>query len=352
MKKLLLALSLFVTPAYADYTIYTSGGAGGATGQWNIAVAGALSMFTNKPVKVEHIKGSGGRKVFDEYWKNFDKGVVLSFNSDYATNYMVNPKWKKIDFAQYCPVLLMNHSSVVYTHNDIDPMTFTTGSVAIHGKSIPDMMGLVMLAVGPATTSEYLAHFGPDGINPITGLKGPDRRMGILNGELDFSRAPGSRVLKEDTLMNKVEGPRGGYKPLFSWGIQTLEGIRPDPNETQRGPLFETLFAKRWGEMPQGEFYSAMRTAANASHLLDGLFEECPDEDFATTASLDAENAFTNPEILNVFNKEMGKYDWYTGVHASMIWSGVITALQEPATLDMITKVYKTIGLEAKPRIQ
>ena len=350
MKKILLALILLVSPAYADYQIYTHGGAGGATGQWNITIAKMLSTVTTNPVDVLHIKGSGGRKAVDEYLQNVNDSTILSTSSEYATEYMVNPKWAKHDFNNYCPLLINNHSSVVYTHNDIDPMTFTTGNIAIHGKATPDVMGLVMLALGPwKTTEEYLNYISPDGINAISGMKGPDRRLGILNGELDFSRAPGSRVLKEDTLMNKIEGPRGGYKPLFNWGVQTMNGIAPDPNTVQRGPMFEHLFVQRWGEWPQGEFYSAMRTAANTSHLLDSLIVIC-ESPYKNQMQETIALAFADEENVSKLTTEMGNYVWITGDLATAVWAGVNSALVEPATTSIIAKVYEATGQKAKPR--
>ena len=350
MKRLLFALTLLVSPAHADYQIYTHGGAGGATGQWNITIAKMLSTVTVKPVDVLHVGGSGGRKAVDEYLENVNAPTILSTSSEYATEYMVNPKWAKHDFNNYCPLLINNHSSVVYTHNDIDPMTFTTGNIAIHGKATPDVMGLVMLALGPwKTTQEYLDYIGPDGINAISGMKGPDRRLGILNGELDFSRAPGSRVLKEDTLMNKIEGPRGGYKPLFNWGVQTMDGIRPDPNTVQRGPLFEHLFVQRWGEWPQGEFYSAMRTAANTSHLLDSLIVIC-ESPYKNQMQETVALAFADEENVSKLTAEMGNYTWITGELAQSIWNGVNSALVESATTSIIAKVYEATGQKAKPR--
>ena len=350
MKKLLFALTLLVSPAYADYQIYTHGGAGGATGQWNINIAKMLSTVTTKPVDVLHVKGSGGRKAVDEYLENVNAPTILSTSSEYATEYMVNPKWAKHDFLNYCPLLINNHSSVVYTHNDVDPMTFTTGSIAIHGKATPDVMGLVMLALGPGkTTQEYLDYIGPNGINAISGMKGPDRRLGILNGELDFSRAPGSRVLKEDTLMNKIEGPRGGFKPLFNWGVQVASGIVNDPNEIQRGPLFEHLFEDRWGVAPDGDFYKAMRTAANASHLMDSLIVICESpykNQMLETVAL----AFADEENVSKLTAEMGDYEWFTGDLAEVLWYGINTALVEPATTNIIAKVYEATGQKAKPR--
>ena len=350
MKKLLFALTLLVSPAYADYQIYTHGGAGGATGQWNINIAKLLSTVTTKPVDVLHVKGSGGRKAVDEYLQNVNAPTILSTSSEYATEYMVNPKWAKHDFLNYCPLLINNHSSVVYTHNDVDPMTFTTGSIAIHGKATPDVMGLVMLALGPGkTTQEYLDYIGPDGINAISGMKGPDRRLGILNGELDFSRAPGSRVLKEDTLMGKIESPRGGFKPLFNWGVQVGSGIVNDPNEVQRGPLFEHLFEDRWGVAPDGNFYKAMRTAANASHLMDALIVLC-ESPYRSQMLATVALAISDQKNLNTLKAYMGDYEWFTGDLAMAVWNGVNGALTEPATTSIIAKVYKATGQKAKPR--
>ena len=48
MKKLLFALTLFVSPAYADYQIYTHGGAGGARGRGAVSAVGAKPGLSNE----------------------------------------------------------------------------------------------------------------------------------------------------------------------------------------------------------------------------------------------------------------------------------------------------------------
>ena len=342
------ALGLTASVAQADYTLYTHGGAGGATGMWNITVAKALSNFTDDAVRVEHIKGSGGRKAVDEYMENTDS-TILSISSEYATEYMVNPKWTKYDFNDYVPVLLMNHSAVVYTHNDVDPMTFTSGNIAVHGKAIPDAMGIVLLALGPGkTTQEYLDYIRPGGINAISGMKGPDRRLGILNGEMDFSRAPGNRVNKEDTLMNNIEGPRGGYKPLFNWGVQTDAGVVGDPNPIQRGELFETVFEARWGVAPSGEFYEATRNAANVGNLMDGLIAFSGS--VADEAIEDSQSLVSSEEAMAAIDEDMGVYDWYAGVEAEQLWELVIDGLEDRSTAEILAQVYKATGQKAEPR--
>ena len=324
MFKKLLFLTLFVTSvARADYTFIVPQPVGGGTDVWARIVAKELEEKLGEKIIIRNIPGANDVPGFNEFHNSLrkDPKTIMVAHGGNAESFLT----QKVDYNyfDYEPVGLMNLTIIVGNRKDVnlnDGVKFAAGS----GMN-PDVMAIALLICGPdKTPKEYLACY-KDKITYVKGMKGGERRMAYLRGELNVTRESSAAYLKH---AKKVEQ----NQDWFSHGVLDIQSGLVKGDENYPGLSFQEVYEKRWGKKPTGDFYNAYllvkmyRDALQKSLWMDKGNPNAKKVTLALKAVVDDKAA------LDRIYEQTGKYEWILGDDVNK----VTAALQRLTTAEAL----------------
>ena len=306
MKKFfaILTLTFFTASAFADYRMIVPQQPGGGTDVWARIVAKELEKKLGEKIIIENIPGiedvPGMNKFHNELRK--DPKVMVVSNGGNAESYLL----RKVDYNyhDYALVGLQNLTIVVGKRRDQNvekELRFAAGS----GQN-PDAMALTMLQCGPQPDLQaYLSCYNKRVIY-VPGMGGGVRRLAYMNGELNVTRETTAAYLKNvRPLKQNVD--------WFAHGILDLDTRRVVRDPNFPGIHFTDVYARRWGDVPKGDFYDAYVMLKNYRDVLQKAI--WVDKNNPNKKKLEeALTAMVNdPVSLAAVEQDTGKYDWIIG---------------------------------------
>ena len=199
----------------------------------------------------------------------------------------------------------MNLNIIVGARNKADttngPIQFPSGS-----GMTPEIMAIVMLLAGP--NDDPIKTF-EDKIVWVKGMKGSERRLAFIRGDLNATRENPAAYKKH--VMPVIE--KGDAYTWFHHGLLDVNSGQhgKDPNFTE--PTFEALFESTYGVAPSGDFYNAYKLVKSWRDALQKAFwvnAGNPNKDKLVAA---LNKMINDPESVAAIEKKVGKYEWRTG---------------------------------------
>lgn len=318
-----MVLATFTTaPAFAQYRMIVPQQVGGGTDVWARIVAKELEKKLGEKIIIENIPGINDIPGFNKFHNELrrDPKVIMVAHGGNAESFLLH----KVDYnyAYYSPIGLQNLNIVVGRRIDSDPYSkvkFAAGS----GMN-PDLMAITMLVCGPKPNMQaYLACYN-DKIVYVPGMKGNERRLAYMRGELNVTRETPAAYMKHPEKMaeNIVWFTHG----IFDYNTGR---VLNDPNYT--GFNFQEVYKRKWGVYPSGELYDAYLLVRSYRDVLQKSLwvgKNNPNR----TKLVNALRAMTrDPVSMAEIREDSGNYGWVIGddVYKSMIGLRRLTR-QEP----------------------
>jgi len=322
MKKLLAILlaTLVSTQVFADYRMIVPQQPGGGTDVWARIVAKELEKKLGERIIIENIPGINDTPGFNKFHNELrkDPKVIMVAHGGNAEAYLTQKV--DYDYNQYSLIGLQNLTIVVGKRKDqnIDKeLRFAAGS----GQN-PDAMALTMLQCGSQPTMKAYLDCYNKRIIYIPGMGGGVRRLAYMNGELNVTRETTASYLKNVRPIKQNED-------WFVHGVLDLNSGRVlgDPNFP--GIHFSDVYARRWGNVPSGDFYEAYLLVKNYRDVLQKSL--WVDKNNPNKAKLEKalREMLTDPNSVQAIEKDTGKYEWVIGEESGI---KVLNTLQSMTT--------------------
>jgi len=306
MKKLLAILlaTLVSTQVLADYRMIVPQQPGGGTDVWARIVAKELEKKLGEKIIIENIPGINDTPGFNKFHNELrkDPKTIMVAHGGNAESYLT----QKVDYNyhDYSLVGLQNLTIVVGKRKDQNiekELRFAAGS----GQN-PDAMALTMLVCGPQPDMKaYLDCFNKR-IIYIPGMGGGVRRLAYMNGELNVTRETTASYLKNVRPLKQNED-------WFVQGVLDLDTGRVVSDPNFPGIHFTDVYARRWGNVPSGDFYEAYLLVKNYRDVLQKSL--WVDKNNPNKAKLEKalRDMLTDPSSVQAIEKDTGKYEWIIG---------------------------------------
>jgi hypothetical protein len=306
MKKLLafLLATLVSTQVFADYRMIVPQQPGGGTDVWARIVAKELEKKLGEKIIIENIPGINDTPGFNKFHNELrkDPKTIMVAHGGNAESYLT----QKVDYNyhDYSLVGLQNLTIVVGKRKDQNiekELRFAAGS----GQN-PDAMALTMLVCGPQPDMKaYLDCFNKR-IIYIPGMGGGVRRLAYMNGELNVTRETTASYLKNVRPLKQNED-------WFVQGVLDLDTGRVVSDPNFPGIHFTDVYARRWGNVPSGDFYEAYLLVKNYRDVLQKSL--WVDKNNPNKAKLEKalRDMLTDPSSVQAIEKDTGKYEWIIG---------------------------------------
>jgi hypothetical protein len=322
MKKLLAILLATVVSSqvFADYRLVVPQQPGGGTDIWARIVAKELEKKLGERIIVENIPGINDTPGFNKFHNELrkDPKVIMVAHGGNAEAYLTQKV--DYDYHQYSLIGLQNLTIIVGKRNDQNvekELRFAAGS----GQN-PDAMALTMLQCGPQPDLQAYLNCYNKRVIYVPGMGGGVRRLAYMNGELNVTRETTAAYLKNvKPLKQNVD--------WFTHGVLDLDTGRVvrDPNFPTI--LFSDVYARRWGDVPRGDFYEAYLLVKNYRDVLQKSL--WVDKNNPNRARLESalKAMVADPVSLAAIEKDTGKYEWIIGEQAGV---KVLNTLQSMTT--------------------
>lgn len=335
MHKFITSLLLCVsTYTFADYTFVVPQKPGGGTSVWAEIVAKELEPFLGEKIIIKHIPGARDIPGFNQFHNELqkdDKTVMVSHGGNGVSFLQENVDY---NYADYDSVGLMNLNIIAGKRKGAD---MTKPSFAAGSGMVPEAFAMTMLICGPdKTVDEYVDCF-KENVTWVNGMSGGERRLAFKRGELNGTR-------ENPAAYKKHVESNPDAELWFHHGILQADGSHADdPNYP--GYQIETLFKKRYGVAPSGEFYDAYKLVKS---FRDGLQKALwvragnPNRDRlvdALTAMSQDATAVANIE------KKVGQYQWVIGDDGNTMRDTLKTFITENALQNLVKFNTEALGL-------
>ena len=306
MFKRVMAFSLLLCAsiAHADYRMIVPQAVGGGTDIWARIVAAELEKKLGEKIVIENIPGINDIPGFNKFHNELrkDPKTIMVAHGGNAESFLLH----KVDYnyRDYTPIGLQNLTIIAGHRTDSDPYTklkFSAGS----GMN-PDVMAMTMLVCGPkATMDEYLQCY-KNKIVYVSGMKGNERRLAYMRGELNATRETTAAYYKHPAKLKENIN-------WFSHGVLDINTgkVVEDPNFP--GITFHEVYKKKWGVAPTGEFYEAYLLVKSYRDVLQKSLwvdKGNPNAAKLVKALLDT---IKDPESAKLIEQTTGKYQWIIG---------------------------------------
>ena len=340
MKKFLLSLmlTLGVGVAHADYTMVVPQAAGGGTDVWARIVAKQLEKKLGEPILIKNLPGINdipGFNAFHNALRKDPKTIMVAHGGN-AESFLVHKV--DYDYSEYQPIGLMNLTIMVGHRNDSDPFTgvkFSAGS----GMN-PDVMAMTLLLCGPnKTMEEYLKCFR-EKIVYVKGMKGNERRLAYMRGELNVTRETTAAYFKHS---RKVEQ----NVDWFSHGIMDIDTGKIVADKNFPGLTFQEVYKKKWGVEPSGEFYDMYLLVKSYRDVLQKsmwMDRGNPNAEKVTQALRDV---VADKEALAEIQKQTGDYEFIIGNDVNKATDALRKQTTDQALKNLVWFVSVGLGQEA-----
>jgi len=305
LKKTLLALLLMTTTALADYNLIVPQKPSGGTSVWAQIVVAEWEKHLGEKIKLIYKPGARDQLGPNEFQNKlrFDDKTILVSHGGNGISYLVESV--DYNYLDWESIGQMNLNIIVGANKNADtvngPIKFPSGS-----GMTPEVMAITMLLAGP--DNDPVKTF-EDKIVWVKGMKGSERRLAFIRGDLNATRENPASYKKH--VMPVIE--KGNAFTWFHHGlldVSTGEHSK-DPNFTE--PTFEALFEKTHGVAPKGDFYDAYKLVKSWRDALQKAFwvnKGNPNKD-KLVASLN--KMINDAESVAAIEKKVGRYNWRTG---------------------------------------
>ena len=312
MKKLFVAamLFLFSLSAFADYRLIIPQNPGEGTSVWGSIVAKEWEKKLGEKIVLEHIPGANDIPGFNKFYNDLQKDpkVIMLAHGGNGESYLIHKV--DYDYRQLDPIGLQNLTIVVGTRADSD----VTKGVRFGEASgtNPDALSITMMICGPGKTIPEYAQCYKDKVKYVPGMKGNERKLAFIRGELNTTRETPAAYLK----YYKSDD----YKIWFNSGVLDIKTGKVGPDKNFPGLTFNEVFKAKWGVEPSGDFYDMYLLVRNYRDVLQKSFWVSKNNPNSKKLR-DALTATTqDKESMAVIEKETGAYPWIIGedVHKAM----------------------------------
>lgn len=330
MKKLLfgLIMSVCATLAHADYRFIVPQAPGGGTSVWATIVAKELEKKLGEKIIIEHIPGANDIPGFNKFHNELrkDPKVVMVAHGGNAESYLVHPV--DYNYSEYAPVGLMNLDIIVGRRTDFkSPVRFSAGS----GMN-PDVMAITLLECGSLPNLEAYKKCYNEKIVYVEGMKGNDRRLSFMRGELNTTRETTAAFNKHVVpMIEKREA-----EVWFKHGILDLKTGKPTDDVNFKGKLFADVYRARWGKEPSGDFYNAYLLVKSYRDVLQKSLwvdKNNPNREKLIKALRDM---LADPVAVAEIEKDTGKYPWIIGDDVNGAMKQLDSLLTAKALKDLV----------------
>lgn len=294
----------FATAAHAEYRLIVPQQVGGGTDVWARIIAAELEKKLGEQVRVENIPGAKDIPGFDKFHNELrkDPKVIMVSHGGNGESYLIDDV--DYNYHNYSLIGLQNLTIVVGKRNDSNPengVRFAAGS----GQN-PDSMAITMLVCGPKPSMQaYLQCFN-NKVNYVPGMKGNERRLSYMRGELNVTReTPAAYKKHPQKVAENVT--------WFTHGTLDLRAGDIDDDKNFPGKRFQDVYKKRWGVYPSGDFYQAYLLVKNYRDVLQKAL--WVDKNNPNKAKIEAAlRAMINDPVSNAaIEKDTGDYQWVIG---------------------------------------
>lgn len=304
-RKVIIILTMLMSSvASADYRMIVPQNPGDGTSVWASIVARELEKKLGERVVLEHIPGANDVPGFNKFHNELrkDPKTIMVAHGGNAESYLLQKV--DYDYTDYSPIGLQNLTIMVGHRNDSDPFSsvrFATGS----GMN-PDAMAVVMLVCGPNRSMTEYAICYKQKMKYVAGMKGSERRLAYLRGELNVTR---------ETPAAYTKYYKGSSENVdwFSHGVMNVKTgeVMSDPNFP--GISFQEVFMKKYGVKPSGEFYDAYLLAKQYRDVLQKSL--WVDKGNPNTEKLRKalREMLADSSSRAAIEKETGTYQWIVG---------------------------------------
>lgn len=324
-KKLIttLLLSLAAVTAHAEYKMIVPQAPGGGTDIWARIVATEWEKKLGEKITVVNIPGINDIPGFNEFHNKlqYDDKVIMVAHGGNAESFLLHDV--DYNYFQYQPIGLQNLTIVTGHRKDAD-----INNKIVFGYSSgsnPDAMSMTLMLCGPDKTLEqYLACWNEKFVY-VKGMKGNERRLAYMRGELTATRETPAAYFKHSrNVPENVD--------WYSAGVLNLTNgkIMEDPNFP--GITFEQVFEKKWGVPPSGYLYDAyvlVKMYRDALQKSLWVREGNPN----TQKLIDSLRATVNDPVSSAkIEADTGKYGWILGTDIHLVLA-VLNVLTTEETL-------------------
>lgn len=327
MKRLLATLALVIgTQANADYTLIVPQGPGGGTSVWAGIIAKNLSKYTDEPVVVRHIPGARDIPGYNEFHNKlrFDDKTIMVAHGGNGVSFLLDKV--DYDYRQYDAIGMMNLDIVVGKNVKVDAKT---GHFNIAGSSgmEPDGAAIAMLVCGPQPGGAIDAYLKcwKKRVTWVNGIKGAEKRLGFLRGELNLTRESPAAWFKfwaDKAKNNKV---------WFTHGTYDLSANRQVADSNFPGTQFEDVYKKLWGQLPSGELYEAYRLTRNWRDVIQKSLWVNKGNPNTEKLRAALSKMLADPEAVAAIEKRTGRYGWIVGNDGNKVIAELSKLITEPA---------------------
>lgn len=306
MRKFLLSFMfmLGITSAHADYTMIVPQAAGGGTDVWSRIVAKQLENKLGEPIFIKNIPGINDIPGFNAFHNELrkDPKTIMVAHGGNAESFLVHKV--DYDYSEYQPIGLMNLTIMVGHRSDSDPFSgirFSAGS----GMN-PDVMAMTLLLCGPNKTMDQYLNCFKEKIVYVKGMKGNERRLAYMRGELNVTRETTAAYFKHS---RKVEQ----NVDWFSHGVLDINTGKVTADKNFPGLTFQEVYKKKWGVEPSGEFYDAYLLVKSYRDVLQKSLWMDRGNPNAPKVTQALRDVVADTEAINEIQKQTGNYDFIIG---------------------------------------
>lgn len=339
MKKFIFAIALLLSSftALADYRLIIPQNPGEGTSVWGSIVAKEWEKKLGEKIVLEHIPGANDIPGFNKFHNELQKDpkVIMLGHGGNGESYLIHNV--DYDYKQYDPIGLQNLTIVVGTRSDND----VTKGVRFGRASgtNPDALSITMMLCGPGKTIPEYAKCFNEKVKYVPGMKGNERKLAFIRGELNTTRETPAAYLKY------YKGAE--YKIWFNSGILDIKtgkvGVDPNfPNLT-----FNEVFKQTWGVEPSGDFYDMYILVRNYRDVLQKSFWVSKNNP-NTPKLREALIAMTqDKESMATIEKETGKYPWLIGTEVDKAFVTLTDVTTKKSLKNLVEWTSKQFGQEA-----
>lgn len=328
-----LAFSMMIGTAMADYTFIVPQKPGAGTSQWAQIITKELEKYLGEHIRIRHLPGGRDRIGFEKFHKSlrFDDKTVMVSHGGNAISFLTEPV--KYDYAEYEPVAIMNFNIAVAHRRGLDWRGDDKVSFAAGSGMVPEAMAVALLLCGPTAPDCW-----KDRVIWVKGMGGASRRMAFRRGELSATRENVAAYKKH--VQPVIDA--GDAVHWFNHGMFQPENSEFSADFNLSFPYMEKLYKEIWGVRPSGDFYDAYKLAKSWRDSVQKALwvnKGNPNKSKLVKAVHDMLN---NPESMAIIKEKMGIYPWRVGEEGSEFMK-VLYRLITPSALRTLVDFEKDV---------
>ena len=305
LKKIIIAMMLMSTTAFADYNLIVPQKPSGGTSVWAQIVVQEWEKHLGEKINLIYKPGARDQLGPNEFQNKlrFNNKTILVSHGGNGISYLVEPV--DYNYLDWEAIGQMNLNIIVGAKKETDvlngPIQFSAGS-----GMTPEIMAIVQLLTGPKKnyldTWEYK-------ITWVKGMSGSERRLAFRRGDLNATRENPAAYKKH--VLPVIE--QGDAFTWFHHGLLNVETGKHDNDPNFEEPTFEALYEEMWGVAPEGDFYDAYRLVKSWRDALQKAFwvnKGNPNKDKLVEA---LNKMISDPASVAAIEAKVGKYNWRVG---------------------------------------